>query len=39
MITIPIPAGCSYANKTIPAWHETHRQYFKDKVLIFANPS
>ena len=35
MITIPIPAGCSYANKTIPTWHETHRQYFKDKVVIF----
>lgn len=35
MITIPIPAGCSYANKTVPAWNETHRQYFKDKAVIF----
>ncbi len=36
LIEIPIPAGCSYAAK--PAWFprpETHREYFKEKTVIF----
>lgn len=38
MIEIPIPAGCSYADKS-PSYSyytkETHREYFKDRVVIF----
>jgi hypothetical protein len=36
MIEIPIPAGCSYANKN-QGWSygEVHREYFKNKVSIF----
>jgi len=36
MIEIPIPAGCSYADKH-PYDHyvETHREYFKEKTMIF----
>ena len=36
MIEIPIPAGCSYADKR-QRWNgiETHREYFKDKTVIF----
>lgn len=36
MIEIPIPAGCSYADKrTFENRFETHREYFKEKVVIF----
>ncbi|MET4080173.1 TonB-dependent SusC/RagA subfamily outer membrane receptor [Pedobacter sp. UYP30] len=36
MIEIPIPAGCSYENKTQQFWGiETHREYFKNKTSIF----
>jgi hypothetical protein len=40
MIEIPIPAGCSYASKTtnyyrFTSGHETYREYFKDRVVIF----
>jgi len=36
MIEIPIPAGCSYNNKNQPyAAYEIHREYLKNKVLIF----
>lgn len=36
MVEIPIPAGCSYGRKNVnrlPA--ETHREYFKNKVIIY----
>jgi len=38
MVEIPIPAGCSYDNKS-PSWqhNEIHREYFKNKVSIFSN--
>jgi uncharacterized protein YfaS (alpha-2-macroglobulin family) len=41
MIEVPIPAGCSYASKTTNYYrftlsgHETYREYFKDRVVIF----
>ncbi|WP_394339447.1 alpha-2-macroglobulin family protein [Mucilaginibacter auburnensis] len=36
MINIPIPAGCSYDNKS-QSWlnNEVHREYFKERVSIF----
>jgi TonB-dependent SusC/RagA subfamily outer membrane receptor len=38
MIEIPIPAGCSYENKMQSFWGvETHREYFKNKTVIFSN--
>lgn len=36
MIEIPIPGGCSYADKRQnPNTIETHREYFKDRTVIF----
>lgn len=36
MIEIPIPAGCSYQDKSQSYWsNEVHREYFKNKVSIF----
>ena len=36
MIEIPIPAGCTYDQKTFALnVNEVHREYFKDKVVIF----
>jgi len=36
MIEIPIPAGCSYADKRqFENAIETHREYFKEKTVIF----
>ena len=36
MIIIPIPAGCSYASeKSEVTSFETHREYFRDRVVIF----
>jgi alpha-2-macroglobulin len=36
MVEIPIPAGCSYNDKSQSYWnHEVHREYFKNKVSIF----
>ncbi|TDO22994.1 alpha-2-macroglobulin family protein [Pedobacter duraquae] len=36
MIEVPIPAGCSYENKTQSYWGlESHREYFKEKTSIF----
>ncbi|MFI5149876.1 MAG: alpha-2-macroglobulin family protein [Bacteroidia bacterium] len=36
MIEIPIPAGCSYNDKKQPfSAYEVHREYMKNKVLIF----
>lgn len=37
-IEIPIPAGCSYESKAKGSfWNEVHREYFKEKVVIFSN--
>lgn len=38
MIEVPIPAGCSYQDKS-PAYrnNEVHREYFKNKVSIFCS--
>jgi TonB-dependent SusC/RagA subfamily outer membrane receptor len=35
MINIPIPAGCSYAEKRNNYWNESHREYFKNETGIF----
>lgn len=36
MITIPIPAGCSYSlDKSQENSFESHREYYRDKVVIF----
>lgn len=36
MLEIPIPAGCSYANKnTARGYQETYREYFKEKTMIY----
>ena len=36
MIEIPIPAGCTYYNKSQSYWNaEVHREYFKNKLSIF----
>ncbi|MGB8191072.1 MAG: alpha-2-macroglobulin family protein, partial [Chitinophagaceae bacterium] len=38
MVEIPIPAGCSYQDKSQSYWgQEVHREYFKNKVSIFCN--
>lgn len=38
MVEIPIPAGCSYQDKSQSyANNEVHREYFKNKVSIFCN--
>jgi alpha-2-macroglobulin len=36
MVEIPIPAGCSYSDKS-QSWvnGEVHREYFRNKVSIF----
>lgn len=37
-IEIPIPAGCSYESKSKGNyWKETHREHYKEKVVIFCN--
>ncbi|MDL2213787.1 carboxypeptidase-like regulatory domain-containing protein [Bacteroides sp. OttesenSCG-928-N06] len=37
-IEVPIPAGCSYESKNSGNyWKEVHREYFKDRVVIFCN--
>lgn len=37
-IEIPIPAGCSYESKSGGnRWKEAHREYYKEKVVIFCN--
>ncbi len=33
-LEIPIPAGCTYGYKSNGSWYE-HREYFRDRVLIF----
>jgi uncharacterized protein YfaS (alpha-2-macroglobulin family) len=36
MIEVPIPGACSYADKRqLYSWVETHREYFKDRTVIF----
>ena len=35
MLEIPIPAGCSYAEKPQTLWSESHREYYKEKVNIY----
>ncbi|WP_298648955.1 carboxypeptidase-like regulatory domain-containing protein [uncultured Proteiniphilum sp.] len=38
MIEVPIPAGCSYESKNRENfWKETHREYYKEKVVIFCH--
>lgn len=38
MLEIPIPAGCSYENKSKGSfWKEAHREYYKEKINIFCN--
>lgn len=37
-IEIPIPAGCTYESKSNgDYWKEAHREYYKEKVVIFCN--
>lgn len=37
-IEVPIPAGCSYENKETGYFrNEAHREYFKEKVVLFSN--
>jgi hypothetical protein len=35
MLTIPIPAGCSYADNKSGNWIESHREEYKDHTSIF----
>ena len=35
MLEAPIPAGCSYGDKTRVIRPETHREYFRDRTAIF----
>ncbi|TDW99617.1 alpha-2-macroglobulin family protein [Dinghuibacter silviterrae] len=35
MIEVPIPAGCTFGDK--PFEYEVHREYFKDKVVLFTD--
>ena len=37
MINIPIPGGCSYADKKNRLRNETHREYFKNETTIFCD--
>lgn len=36
-VEIPIPAGCTYAEKKNNSWYgyEVHREYFKDRIAIY----
>ncbi|MFT4521563.1 MAG: hypothetical protein ACI8ZN_000500 [Bacteroidia bacterium] len=34
-IEVPIPAGCSYVNDRVDYHRESHREYFKNKTVIF----
>ncbi len=36
MINVPIPGGCSYADKPAYFRNETHREYFKHETAIFS---
>ena len=35
MINVPIPAGCSYGDKSHKTWMESHREHFKNETAIF----
>ncbi|MEN8229207.1 MAG: carboxypeptidase-like regulatory domain-containing protein [Bacteroidota bacterium] len=35
MINVPIPAGCSYGDKSGKTRHEVHREYFRNETSIF----
>lgn len=35
MIEVPVPAGCSYVTKKQFYYNEVHREYFKEKTVIF----
>ena len=37
MINIPIPGGCSYAEKKHNSRNECHREYFKNETTIFCD--
>ncbi|MBF8965137.1 carboxypeptidase-like regulatory domain-containing protein [Pontibacter sp. FD36] len=37
LIEVPIPAGCSYDGKKGRGSYEVHREYFRNKVAIFAD--
>ena len=37
MIEVPIPGGCSYEEKSGWMPHESHREYFKEKTVIFCD--
>lgn len=37
MINIPIPGGCSYADKKNNLKNESHREYFKNETTIFCD--
>ena len=37
MINIPIPGGCSYADKKNNLRNESHREYFKNETTIFCD--
>ncbi len=37
MINIPIPGGCSYADKNSYHRNESHREYFKNETTIFCS--
>lgn len=37
MINIPIPGGCSYADKNNNFKNESHREYFKNETTIFCD--
>ncbi len=36
MINVPIPGGCSYAEKSTHCPFESHREYFKNETAIFS---
>ena len=35
MVNVPIPAGCSYGDKSERSYHEVHREYFRNETSIF----
>ncbi|BDD07231.1 alpha-2-macroglobulin family protein [Aureibacter tunicatorum] len=35
MLSIPIPAGCSYTKKSQAYYPESHREYYKDRIHIY----
>jgi TonB-dependent SusC/RagA subfamily outer membrane receptor len=35
MVNVPVPAGCSYGDKSGKNYHEVHREYFRNETSIF----